>query len=155
MAENVMTIKQYLNGKVRNITVPDDAISTFIMDAGCTTVDVEKEVTDGEAGSSSATTEQEQVTPHTDVTLLSTRERELCLAWMYVWVAGSPTQTGSNTEEDADWKHTEGGERMSAGVLKQYLSMANDIFNKYDLPLVGEEDWGFVGRGIHNPRKYR
>lgn len=155
MAENVMTIKQYLNGKVRNITVPDDAISTFIMDAGCTTVDVEKDVTGEDTGESSVTTEQEQVTPDTDVTLLSTRERELCLAWMYVWVAGSPTQTGSNTEEDADWKHTEGGERMSAGVLKQYLSMANDIFNKYDLPLVGEEDWGFVGRGIHNPRKYR
>lgn len=155
MAENVMTIKQYLNGKVRNITVPDDAISTFIMDAGCTTVDVEKDVTGEDTGESSVTTEQEQVTPDTDVTLLSTRERELCLAWMYVWVAGSPTQTGSNTEENADWKHTEGGERMSAGVLKQYLSMANDIFDKYDLPLVGEEDWGFVGRGIHNPRKYR
>lgn len=155
MAENVMTIKQYLNGKVRNITVPDDAISTFIMDAGCTTVDVEKDVTDEDTGESSVTTEQEKVTPDTDVTLLSLRERELCLAWMYVWVAGSPTQTGSNTEEDADWKHTEGGERMSAGVLKQYLAMANDIFDKYDLPLVGEEDWGFVGRGIHNPRKYR
>lgn len=136
MAEDVMTIKQYLSGKVRNITVPDDAISTFIMDAGCTTV-------------------AEKVTPETDVTLLSTRERELCLAWLYVWVAGSPTQTGSTTDEDADWKHTEGGERMSANVLKHYLAMANDIFDKYDLPLVGEEDWGFVGRGIRNPRKYR
>lgn len=154
MAEDVMTISQYLNGKVRNISVPDDAISTFIMDAGCTTVDVEKEVIGEGTVESTVTTEQEKVTPETDVTLLSTRERELCLAWLYVWVAGSPTQTGSTTDEDADWKHTEGGERMSAGVLKQYLAMANDIFDKYDLPLIGEEDWGFVGRGIRNPRKY-
>jgi len=155
MAEDVMTIKQYLSGKVRNITVPDDAISTFIMDAGCTTVDVEKEVTDEESGETTTETVAENVTPETDVTLLSTRERELCLAWLYVWVAGSPTQTGSTTDEDADWKHTEGGERMSANVLKQYLAIANDIFDKYDLPLVGEEQWGFVGRGIRNPRKYR
>ena len=70
-----------------------------------------------------------------------------------MWVSGSPTQTGSVSDEDADWKHTEGGERMSANVLKQYLDMANDIFDKYDLPLVGEEHWGFVGRGICNPKK--
>ena len=131
MAENVMTIKQYLSGKVRNITVPDDAISTFIIDAGC----------------------DSSVKPDTDVTSLSLRDRELCLAWMYVWVAGSPTQTGSTTDEDADWKHTEGGERMSANVLKQYLNMANDIFEKYKLPTVGDDSWGFVGRGIRNPRK--
>lgn len=131
MAENVMTIRKYLNGKVRNIIVPDDAIATFIVDAGC----------------------DNSVSPGTLVSSITTRERELCLAWLYVWVSGSPTQTGSNIEEDADWKHTEGGERMSANVLKQYLAMANDIFEKYHEPLVGEENWGFVGRGIRNPRK--
>ena len=130
---DIMTIENYLNGKVRNITVPDSAISTFIVDAGC----------------------GEGVTKDTDITSISLRERELCLAWLYVWIAGSPTQTGSTTDEDADWKHTEGGERMSANVLKQYLSMANDIFEKYDEPLVGEEQWGFVGRGFRNPRIYR
>lgn len=131
MAENVMTIRKYLNGKVRNIVVPDDAIATFIVDAGC----------------------DNSVSPDTPVSNITTRERDLCLAWLYVWVSGSPTQTGSNIEEDADWKHTEGGERMSANVLKQYLAMANDIFEKYKVPLVGEENWGFVGRGIRNPRK--
>ena len=125
-----MTIEKYLNGKVRNIIVPDDAIATFIVDAKCP------------AGT----------TKDTDISTLSLRDRELCLAWMYVWVSGSPTQTGSNSDEDADWRHTEGGERMSANVLKQYLAMANDIFDKYDEPLVGEEEWGFVGRGIRNPR---
>lgn len=129
---DILTIEQYLSGKVRNIQVPDNAIDSIIMDAGCTEVD-----------------------KNTPVYELSLRERELCLAWLYVWIAGSPTQSGGWSEEDADWKQTENGERMSANVLKQYLAMANDIFAKYDLPAVGEQTWGFVGRGIRNPRRYR
>jgi hypothetical protein len=133
MADSVMTIQQYLSGKVRNISVPDEAVATAIIDAGVTSV--------------------ENPTKDTDVSLLSVRDRELCLAWTYVWISGSPTQTGGETDEDGGWKHTEGSERMSANVLKQYLDMANDIFDKYDLPTVGEESWGFVGRGIHNNRR--
>ena len=132
---DVFTLEQYLSGKVRNINVPDNAIQTIIMDAGITSV--------------------ENPNKDTDVSLLSPRERELCLAWLYVWIGGSPTQSGGWTEEDADWKQSENGERMSASVLKQYLAMANDIFDKYDLPLVGGDKWGFVGRGIRNPRIYR
>lgn len=122
------TIKQYLEGKVRNITIPDKALWSICADAGLDC-------------------------PETEFTNTTEKQRELALAWLYVWVSGSPTQTGSVSDEDADWKHTEGGERMSANVLKQYLDMANDIFDKYDLPLVGEEHWGFVGRGICNPKK--
>lgn len=154
MADNVMTVQKYLSGKVRNITVPDDAVATVILDAGVEPKEVERESDSSSDSSSSGEPVLEPVTKDTDVTLLTERERELCLAWLYVWIAGSPTQTGSTTDEDADWKHTEGGERMSANVLKHYLDMANDIFDKYDLPTVGEEDWGFEGRGIRNPRNY-
>jgi len=132
---DVLTIEQYLSGKVRNIKVPDNAISTIIMDAGITSV--------------------ENPDKDTDISKLTLKERELCLAWLYVWIGGSPTQSGGWTEEDADWKQSENGERMSASVLKQYLAMANDIFDKYDMPLVGGNDWGFVGRGIRNRRRYR
>ena len=135
MAENVMTIQKYLSGKVRNISVPDDAVATIIMDADVNSV--------------------ENPDKDTDFNLLSKRERELCLAWLYVWICSPVTQTGSRADESADWKHTEGGERMSANVLKQYLDMANEIFAKYDLPSVGDERWGFVGRGIRNPRYNR
>ena len=132
---DILTIEQYLSGKVRNIQVPDNAISTVIMDAGITSV--------------------ENPDKGPDISKLTLKERELCLAWLYVWIGGSPTQSGGWTEEDADWKQSENGERMSASVLKQYLAMANDIFDKYDLPLVGGDKWGFVGRGIRNPRRYR
>lgn len=132
---DVLTLQQYLSGKVRNIAIPDNTVATIIVDAGIESV--------------------ENPNKDTDISLLSTKERELCLAWTYIWIAGSPTQSGGYTEENADWKQSENGERMSANVLKQYLAMANDIFRKYDLPVVGEEPWGFVGRGIRNPRRYR
>lgn len=128
MAE-IFTIKDYLEGKVRNITIPDKALLSICADA--------------------------EVNPSTPYAEATERQKDLSLAWLYAWVAGSPTQSGGWSEEDADWRKTENGERMSASVLKQYLAMANKIFEKYDLPVIGEESWGFVGRGIRNPRRYR
>lgn len=119
------SLKQYLEGKVRNITIPDNAFMSICADAG--------------------------VEPETSYANATQKERDLALAWLYVWVAGSPTQSGGTSESDADWKQTVNGERMAAGVLNNYLKMANDIFDKYGLPLVGDDDWGFVGRGICNP----
>lgn len=124
-----LTIQQYLNGKVRNINVPDDAILAICADAG--------------------------VDPETEYAEATQMQRDLALAWLYVWIAGSPTQTGTTRDSDADWEHSEGGERMSANVLKQYLAMANKIFDKYDLPAVGVERWGMVGRGIRHRGSYR
>ena len=132
MPTETYTIEQYLSGKVRNVSVPDNAISAIIIDAGC--------------GS--------DVTKDTALSELSDRERELCLAWLYVWVAGSPTQSGGFSEEDADWKSSENGERMSANVLKNYLAMANRIFEKYGLETIRTGKWGMVGRGFRNVRRY-
>jgi len=129
MDNSTFTIKDYLNGKVRNITVPDNAILSICADV--------------------------EVSPETVYMDATQKQRDLVLAWLYVWVAGGPTQTGTIRESDADWEHTTGGERMSANVLKQYLAMANKIFAKYDLPTVGVERWGMVGRGIRNPQKCR
>lgn len=125
----VFTIKDYLEGKARNITIPEKSLMSICCDA-----DVE---------------------PYTEYAEATQKQRDLSLAWLYVWIAGSPTQSGGWNEENADWKQSENGERMSANVLKQYLAMANDIFRKYELPVVGEEPWGFVGRGFRNPRRYR
>lgn len=154
MAENIITIEQYLKGKVRNIDIPDNALSAIILDAGCGSVEVEKEVTDEETGETSIEVVMEPVTKDTGITLLSIKERELCLAWLYVWVAGSPTQTGSTKDADGDWEHSDGGERMSATVLTTYLRMANTIFDKYELPVVGSNKWGFKGSGFRKIRRY-
>ncbi len=128
MEDESFTIEQYLKGKVRNITIPDKALKSICADA-----DVEPLLSYYEA---------------------TERQRDLALAWLFVWVAGSPTQSGGFTEEDADWKSSENGERMSAGVLKNYLGMANKIFEKYGLETISTNKWGFVGRGFHNIRKH-
>lgn len=128
--EATYTIGDYLKGRVRGISVPDNALLSICADV--------------------------QIEPTTPFVALTEKEKDLSLAWFYVWLAGGPIQTGSAKDSDADWSHSEGGERMSAGALKRYLDMANEIFDKYDLPLIGApEKWGFVGRGIHNPRRYR
>ena len=130
MAEcnHLYTISDYLRGKVRNITVPDTTLLSICADA-----DVESSTLYSEA---------------------TQKQKDLALAWLYVWVAGSPTQSGGYTEEDADWKSSENGERMSAKVLENYLAMANRIFEKYGLETISPHKWGFVGRGFHYIRKH-
>lgn len=127
MAE-YLTIEQYIKGKVRNIEVPDNALASICADA--------------------------EVSPQATFSDTTQKQRDLCLAWLYVWIAGSPTQSGGYTEEDADWKSSENGERMSASVLKNYLAMANKIFEKYGLDAISTGYWGMVGRGIRNVRRY-
>lgn len=123
---DIFTIEQYLKGKVRNISVTDDALQSILTDAGV------------KAGS--------------DATTLSVREREIATAWLYVWIAGSPTMSEKVSDKDGDWSHSEGGEQMSANVLNRFLRMANDIFEKYALPKVGSNSWDMVGNGFHNIR---
>ena len=130
MAEcsNQYTISDYLKGKVRNISIPDETLLSICADA-----DVSKDTLYSGA---------------------TKKQKDLALAWLYVWIAGSPTQSGGHTEEDADWKSSENGERMSAKVLDNYLAMANRLFEKYGLETVSPHKWGFVGRGFRNIRKH-
>ena len=85
MADN-LTIEQYLSGKVRNITVPDDAIASILLDAGCGSVKVSEVVVDEETGEETIQEVDKPIDKDTDITLLSIRERELSLAWLYVWI---------------------------------------------------------------------
>ena len=127
---HIFTLGDYLKGKVRGITLPDDALMSICADV--------------------------QLQPDVPIANVSERDRELSLAWLYMWVALGPTQTATVKDEDADWSHSEGGERMSANALKRYLDMANEIFDKYDLPTVGAvEKWGLVDHGFCNPRRLR
>jgi len=122
------TIETYLRGKVRNIEVTDDAIQSIL---------AELEITEG-----------------TEFSRLSQKQKDLALAGLYAWIWTSPTQSAKVSDEDGDWSHSEGGEQMSASALERYLRMANAIYKKYDLPLLGSNRWGFKGSGFHKIRKY-
>lgn len=126
MACTEYTISKYLRGKVRNITVPDEAIFSILLDVG--------------------------VDPNTMFAEVDVKDRDLCVAGLYTWVALSPATSTRVTDKDAHWEHSEGGETMSASVLNNYLRMANSIYRRYNMPTIGGNKWGMVGGGIHNIR---
>lgn len=122
------TIETYLRGKVRNIEVTDDALQSIL---------AELEIADGSEYSS-----------------LSQKQKDLALAGLYAWICTSPTQSSKVSDEDGDWSHSEGGEQMSASSLNRYMRMANEIYKKYDMPLLGSNRWGFKGTGFRKIRRY-
>lgn len=122
------TIETYLRGKVRNINVTDDALRSIL---------AELEIENGAEFSS-----------------LSRKQKDLALAGLYAWISTSPSQSSKVSDEDGDWSHSEGGEQMSADVLNRYMRMANDIYKKYDMPLLGSNNWGFKGGGFRKIRRY-
>ena len=122
------TIETYLRGKVRNIEVTDDALQSILADL---------EIDDG-----------------TEYASLSQKQKDLALAGLYSWICTSPTQSSKISDEDGDWSHSEGGEQMSASSLNRYMRMANEIYKKYDMPLLGSNRWGFKGTGFHKIRRY-
>ena len=125
--ENSLTIEQYLRGKVRNINVTDDALLTILADAS------------KKAGA---------ITSGAEVSTLSEKQLDLATAFLYVWIAGSPTMSEKLSDKDGDWSHSEGGEQMSANVLNRFLRMANDIFEKYGFDKIGSNAWGMGGYGF-------
>lgn len=122
------TIETYLRGKVRNIEVTDDALQSIL---------AELEIDDG-----------------AEYARLSQKQKDLALAGLYAWICTSPTQSSKVSDEDGDWSHSEGGEQMSATSLNRYMRMANAIYKKYGLPLLGSNKWGFKGSGFRKIRRY-
>ena len=142
MAESnamVLTVKEYLTGAVGNVPVSDSTIKMCLFKADALTY---------------MTEEGEENTQYdTDINLLSQRQQDLVLAWLYATVAGYTSQAQNVSDRDADWEHSEGSYRMSASVLKDYLAKANKIFEEYGLETISTQHWGFVGHGFCYPRK--
>ena len=134
----VLTVKEYLTGAVGNVPVSDSTIKMCLFKADALTY---------------MTEEGEENTQYdTDINLLSQRQQDLVLAWLYATVAGYTSQAQNVSDRDADWEHSEGSYRMSASVLKDYLAKANKIFEEYGLETISTQHWGFVGHGFCYPR---
>lgn len=120
------TIKDYLQGEIRGIEIPEDTLQGIYLKSGIT----------GEA--------------YMDE--LTERQRELATAWAYVWIATGPATTSRWSESDGDWSQSSGGESYTAAQLRTLLRLADKIFAKYDLPTVGRNEWGMRVGGIRNIR---
>lgn len=119
------TIESYLRGKAKE-TLPDEAVMSILMENG--------------------------VEPGTEYACMTDRQRDLCLAGLYVYLA-DPMLSKSVKDSDADWSHSESTTSSAYGIL-HYLRMANAIYKKYGLPTVGDNKWGMRGGGFHNMRNY-
>ena len=144
MAESnamVLTVKEYLTGAVGNVPVSDSTIKMCLFRADALAYEEEGEEKDTQFD--------------TDVSLLSKRQQDLTLAWLYATVAGYTSQAQNVSDRDADWEHSEGSYRMSASVLKDYLTKANKIFEEYGLETISTTRWKMFGHGFHYPRVKR
>ena len=138
-AKMVLTVKEYLTGAVGNVPVSDSTIKMCLFKADALTY---------------MTEEGEENTQYdTDINLLSQRQQDLVLAWLYATVAGYTSQAQNVSDRDADWEHSEGSYRMSASVLRDYLNRANKIFEEYGLEKISTNHWKMVGHGFPYPRK--
>lgn len=120
------TIKEFLQGEIRGIQIPETTLQSIYLKAGIT----------GEA--------------YLDE--LTERQRELATAWSYVWIATGPATTARWSESDGDWSQSGGGESYTATQLRTLLRLADEIFKKYDLPTVNNNEWGMRAGGIRNIR---
>ena len=134
----VLTVKEYLTGAVGNVPVSDSTIKMCLFRADALTYEEDGEMKDTQYD--------------TDINLLSKRQQDLTLAWLYATVAGYSSQSQNVSDRDADWEHTEGSYRMSASVLRDYLNRANKIFEEYGLETISTNHWKMVGHGFPYPR---
>lgn len=125
--QQTYTIEEYLRGIV-NIAVTDEALKSICM--------------------------RLKIAEGADYNSLSEREIDLSTAWLYVWLASSPSTSNKVSDKDGDWSHSEGGVTMSKDVLKSYLKMANALFEKWGEPTINKDGWGMIVGGFHNIRNY-
>lgn len=84
---------------------------------------------------------------------LSERQRELCLAWLYVEVS-KPRVSKKVSDKDGDWSHSEDVGSLSKSDRYHYLWLANSLFKKWGEPTLKYGGWGFIGGGLHDVRNY-
>lgn len=97
-----MTIEQYLSGKV-DFNINENTISAILYD---------RNVAEGTA-----------------VNLVSEKQKDLCLADLYVFVANSSTSSSSEYESDGGWQRQKSAKNIHnrAG----WLEMANALYAKW------------------------
>lgn len=127
--DETYTIKDYLQGKIRSFEIPDVALRAICADADIAGIEF----------------------PFDELT---ERQKDMAAAYTYLWLAKGPVSTAKWSEKDGDWSQSGGGEQLTAEQIRSYIRMANAIFKKYGLPLVGLNSYKVRGGGFRNIRDY-
>lgn len=105
-----MTIEDFLYGCV-NFRVPEEAVASILA--------------------------RLEVNPQDQYSDVDERQRRLCEAKLYEWIATSPNRVGDVSDSDNNWRHSEGGYSFSEADRRFYLSLANAIYDELDMAHVG------------------
>lgn len=127
--DETYTIKDYLQGKARSFEIPAKTLQAICADADIADIGFPLDE-------------------------LTKRQKDLALAYTYLWLANGPVSTAKWSEKDGDWSQSGGGEQLTAEQIRTYLRMANAIFKEYDLPTVGFNSYKVRGGGFRNVRDY-
>lgn len=71
------------------------------------------------------------IIPETTVTEITKKQLDLCTADVYMWCATAPSVSGTISDADAGWKHSEGGYQINSSDKSRFISMANSIYGVY------------------------
>ena len=100
-----MTIEQYLSGKV-DFNLEENTIAAILYD---------RDIPEG-----------------IDIDLVSRRQRDLALADLYVYVAGSSTSSSGEYESDGGWQRQRSAK--NAYNRNGLLALAKQLYAKWDEP---------------------
>ena len=124
-----MTVENYLYGCV-NFSIPTEAIKTILLKRKLTISSLVADIEDS---------------------LL-----ELCEADLLRWIVTSPSRVGSVTDKDNDWEHSNGGYNLSKEDKSFLLNRANEIYRKYNEPIVNRKVikiTSFGSNSYHKPQR--
>ena len=71
------------------------------------------------------------VAPQSDYYDVEERDRDLCLADLYVFNSTLPLVKNNTEDSDGGWKHTEGGYQYSVTDRRTFRSMARALYAKW------------------------
>lgn len=99
-----MVIEEYLRGLV-SYDLPDNTLKSILF--------------------------KRDVNPGEEVDNVSEKDRDLCLAEVYLWCATTPSAKNNTEDADGNWKHIEAGWTTSAFDKRQLRAMAKELFDKW------------------------
>ena len=119
-------VKDWLQGKTA-ITISDETIKSICADR--------------------------HVDPDEPYLHLGQREKDLCLADLYMFCVALPTSTATIDDKNGNWEHKEGSVTMSGSDRKHLRLLAYRLYRKWGLPIPSMSSVKFGVSGIRNRRR--
>lgn len=114
------TIEKWLSGMV-DYPVPDNAIASILYNNG--------------------------VEPGKPMSEIKEKDKDMCLAGLYVWLATSSTTTSGELVADGGWQHQKSVRNVAD--RNAFLKMARRLYRKWNSPLADEISTGITMKNLY------